>query len=93
MLGVPVPRLKLAAVVLLALLTAGQLALHHHSLAPESGAASLLCGVCTFNADGITAAEPIAVPLAHAETLVPAIQLVEASAVSSVCVTRGPPAS
>lgn len=45
-------RVRLAAVLVLALLLVAQLTLHNHSLIPEAGgAAPLVCSVCVFGAD------------------------------------------
>lgn len=45
-------RLRVAAVVLLAVLLAAQLTLHNHSLIPEGGGGpALACSVCAFGAD------------------------------------------
>lgn len=63
MLGARVPRLKLAAILLLALLTAGQLSLHHHNLNNESGSTAIPCAVCAFSADVAALAVPFAITL------------------------------
>lgn len=45
-------RLRLAAVLVLAVLLAARLTLHNHSLIPETGgAAPMACAVCVFGAD------------------------------------------
>ncbi len=90
MLGVEVRRLKLFAVVLLALLTAGQLALHHHSLSPESGQ-GLTCGVCAFSADHVDAAAPLAIHLVLTAILLPSVDGTPVSAIPLLLATRGPP--
>jgi hypothetical protein len=57
---VSISRLRVAAVVLLALIVAGQLTLHQHSLIPESGgAAPLVCPVCAFDADRASLDTPL----------------------------------
>ena len=89
MLGVEVRRLKLFA-VLLALLTAGQLALHHHSLTPENGQ-GLTCGVCAFSADQVDAAAPLATHLVLTAILLPSAADAPVSALQLVLATRGPP--
>jgi hypothetical protein len=78
-----VRHLKLAAILGFILLTAGQLALHHHSLIPEAGQPALVCGVCAFSADQTTADIPIARPHVVA-------WLVDTDETSTV--TAGPPA-
>jgi hypothetical protein len=93
MLRLDVRRLKFAVVVLLALLTAGQLALHHHSLAPEDGSAKLLCGVCAFRVDHVASALPPAITLAVAAFLAPWAERATSSAVPLTTATRGPPAA
>lgn len=57
--AVLIPRLRVAAVLLLALIVAGQLSLHQHSLIPESGAAPLACSVCAFDADRASLDTPV----------------------------------
>ena len=53
-------RLRLAAVLVLAVLLAAQLTLHHHSLFPEPGtAAPTVCSVCAFGADSSTLPTPL----------------------------------
>jgi hypothetical protein len=45
-------RLRLAAVLVLAVLLAAQLTLHQHPLIPEQGgAAAPFCSICAFSAD------------------------------------------
>lgn len=52
--------LRLAAIVLFAVLFAAQLTLHNHSLIPEAGGAPpLVCPVCAFGADHVTLATPL----------------------------------
>jgi hypothetical protein len=47
--------LRIAAIVVFAVLLAAQLTLHNHSLIPEGGGAPpLACAVCAFGADRIT---------------------------------------
>lgn len=53
-------RLRVGAMLVLAVLLAAQLALHNHSLIPEGDGAPLLpCVVCAFGADRITLAVPL----------------------------------
>lgn len=48
-------RLRVAAVVVFAVLLAAEVALHHHPFIPEGGGATLpACSVCAFGADGTT---------------------------------------
>lgn len=91
MLGIAVPRLKLAAIVVLALLTAGQLALHHHSLIPETGASSPVCAVCAFNSDGVVTDDLRVEPLSFLADFSPLIDQFVRSAVPLSRTTRGPP--
>lgn len=54
-------RLRVAAVVLLAVLLAAQLTLHNHSLIPEGGGGpALACSVCAFGADRSVLDTPLA---------------------------------
>ncbi len=47
-----IPRLRVAAVLLLALVVAGQLTLHQHVLIPDGHAAApIACPACAFAAD------------------------------------------
>jgi len=87
-----VRHLKLAAVLALALLTAGQLTLHNHSLIPESGAPALVCGVCAFNADRTTPIISVAVSLVVAWELAATIVTAAASGTPSLLPSRAPPA-
>lgn len=93
MLGLEVRRLKLIAVIYLALLTAGQLALHHHSFGADEATTALVCGVCTFSADGIVTATPPAVPLVVPAHFLPIVERSDASSVPLTETTRGPPHS
>ncbi|HVG25666.1 MAG TPA: hypothetical protein VND45_16025 [Thermoanaerobaculia bacterium] len=55
-------RLRVAAVVLLAVLVAAQLTLHNHSLIPEGGGGpALACSLCAFGADGHALAAPVSI--------------------------------
>lgn len=48
------------SILLLALLVAGQLTLHQHSLIPESGGtAPVACSVCAFDADRLSLDSPV----------------------------------
>lgn len=91
MLAVEVRHLKIAAVVLLALLTAGQLALHHHALTPEGGSSALVCGVCVFAADDAGPSIPPAISLVVTAILTPAVERAAASVTPLTLATRGPP--
>lgn len=54
-------RLRVAAVVLLAVVLAAQLTLHNHSLIPEGGGSpALACSVCAFGADRTAIDAPLA---------------------------------
>ena len=53
-------RLRVAAIVVFAVLLAAQLTLHNHSLIPEGGGAPpLVCAVCAFGADRIIPVTPL----------------------------------
>ena len=86
-------RLRVAAVVLLAVLLAAQLTLHNHSLIPEGGGGpALACSVCAFGADRTA----LATPLALAALVVLGLLFVEldtafASAVPIARSGRAPP--
>ena len=59
--AVSMQRLRVAAVVLLAVVLAAQLTLHNHSLIPEGGAGpALACSVCAFGADKASLDSPLA---------------------------------
>ena len=85
--------LKLAAVLALALLTAGQLTLHNHSLIPEAGTQALVCAVCAFNADRTTPIISIAVSLLVSWVLVGTIVAIAASGTTALLPSRAPPAA
>ena len=58
---VSMQRLRVAAVVLLAVILAAQLTLHNHALIPEGGASpALACSVCAFGADRPVVDTPLA---------------------------------
>lgn len=58
--AVSMQRLKVAAIVVFAVLLAAQLTLHNHSLIPEGGGAPpLACSVCAFGADRIVFADTV----------------------------------
>lgn len=58
--AVSMHRLRVAAVVLLAVVLAAQLTLHNHSLIPEGGASpALACSVCAFGADRTVVDAPL----------------------------------
>ena len=53
-------RLRVAAILLFAVLLAAQLTLHNHSLIPEGGGATpITCSVCAFGADRTTVDTPL----------------------------------
>jgi hypothetical protein len=53
-------RLRVASVVLLAVLLAAQLTLHNHSLIPEGGGGpALACSLCAFGADRASLDAPL----------------------------------
>ncbi|HUR80768.1 MAG TPA: hypothetical protein VM733_08375 [Thermoanaerobaculia bacterium] len=53
-------RLRVAAIVLLAVVLAAQLTLHNHSLIPEGvGGPALACSVCAFGADRTSLDSPL----------------------------------
>ncbi len=59
--AVSMHRLRVAAVVLLAVVLAAQLTLHNHSLIPEGSAGpALACSVCAFGADRASLDTPLA---------------------------------
>jgi hypothetical protein len=59
--AVSMHRLRVAAVVLLAVVLAAQLTLHNHSLIPEGGGSpALACSVCAFGADKASLDTPLA---------------------------------
>lgn len=58
--AVLIPRLRIAVVLLLAMVVAGQLTLHQHNLIPEAGsAATSPCPVCAFGADQAAIETPL----------------------------------
>ena len=58
--SVSMHRLRVAAVIVFAVLLAAQLTLHNHSLIPEGGGAPpLACSVCAFGADRTTLVTPL----------------------------------
>ena len=93
--AVTMHRLRVAAVVVFAVLLAAQLTLHNHSLIPEGGGAPpLACAVCAFNADRIT----LETPLFDATFVLVGVVAVttQSAAASAVLVTasgRAPPRS
>ncbi len=93
--AVTMHRLRVAAVLVFAVLLAAQLTLHNHSLIPENGGAPpLACAVCAFNADRITLETPL---YAAAFVLLGLVAIRTHSAVvSAVLITtagRAPPRS
>ena len=58
--AVSMHRLRVAAIVVFAVLLAAQLTLHNHSLIPEGGGTPpLTCAVCAFGADRIAVVTPL----------------------------------
>jgi heme/copper-type cytochrome/quinol oxidase subunit 3 len=93
--AVTMHRLRVAAVVLFAVLLAAQLTLHNHSLIPEGGSApSLACSVCAFGADRTAPDTPL---LAAALVLLGLVAVrthaLVASAVLITTAGRAPPRS
>ena len=93
--AVSMRRLRIAAIVVFAVLLAAQLTLHNHSLIPEGGSAPpLACAGCAFGADRITLTTPL---FAIALTLLGLIAIRrDAPLASAVLVTtsgRAPPRS
>lgn len=88
-------RLRVAAVVLLAVLLAAQLTLHNHSLIPEGGGGpALACSVCAFGADRSALDTPVALAvLVLLGLLFVEIQAAVASAVPIARIGRAPPAA
>ena len=85
-------RLRVAAVVLLAVLLAAQLTLHNHSLIPEGGGAALACSVCAFGADRSALDTPAALAiLVLIGLLFVELEAAVASAVPIALTGRAPP--
>lgn len=85
-------RLKLAAVLILTIVSAGQLILHNHSLIPEGRSPALACSVCAFSADNVSGAAPVLpVPLVVPFFFVVPEVVAAASAVPHMLPSRGPP--
>ena len=85
-------RLKLAAVLLLTFVSAGQLILHNHSLIPEGRSPALACSVCAFSADNTSAAPAVlAIPLAVAFLVVATEVLAPKKGVAHILPSRAPP--
>jgi hypothetical protein len=86
-------RLRVAAVVLLAVLLAAQLTLHNHSLIPEGGGGpALTCSVCAFGADRSALDTPaILAVLVLLGLLFVELEAAVASAVPIARIGRAPP--
>jgi hypothetical protein len=86
-------RLRVAAVVLLAVLLAAQLTLHNHSLIPEGGGGpALTCSVCAFGADRAALDTPLVIgALIVLGLLLVELQAAFASAVPVARSGRAPP--
>ena len=93
--AVTMHRLRVAAIVVFAVLLAAQLTLHNHSLIPEGGGTPpLVCAVCAFGADGITVVTPLfAAAFVFLGLVAARIQPVIASAVPIATAGRAPPRS
>ena len=91
--AVSMHRLRVAAIVLLAVVLAAQLTLHNHSLIPEGGGGpALTCSVCAFGADRTS----LDTPLAGAVLVLLGLLFVEqspafASAAPVIATGRAPP--
>ena len=87
-------RLRVAAVVVFAVLLAAQLTLHNHSLIPEGGGAPpVACAVCAFGADRITVAIPLFAALVLLGLVAVRTHTPVASAVLITTAGRAPPRS
>jgi hypothetical protein len=84
--------LKVVA-ILLVWLMAGQVALHHHELLPESASQTLACGVCAFSAEGILTTAPPVRSLVVTAILVSVDERMASKALPLVLSSRGPPLS
>ena len=85
-------RLRVAAVVLLAVVLAAQLTLHNHSLIPEGGGGpALACSVCAFGADRTELHTPITAVLMLVGLLFIERDRIFASAVAVTQTGRAPP--
>ena len=85
-------RLRVAAVVVLAVLLAAQLTLHNHSLIPEGGGATALpCAVCAFGADQAAIAPLLTAALAIISILVASEPLLIPRAIVVTSDGRAPP--
>ncbi len=91
--AVSMHRLRVAALVVFAVLLTAQLTLHNHPLIPEGGGAPPLpCSVCAFGADPASIAVPlVAATLLVAFVLTPRELEAFASAARATTTTRGPP--
>jgi hypothetical protein len=87
-------RLRVAAVVVFAVLLAAQLTLHNHSLIPEGGGAPpLACSVCAFGADRIIVIAPVSATLVLLGLVAIRTRTFAASAVLITTAGRAPPCS
>ena len=87
-------RLRVAAVVVFAVLLAAQLTLHNHSLIPEGGGVPpLACSVCAFGADRITVIAPISAAMVLLGLVAVTTRTPVASAVLITTAGRAPPRS
>ncbi|HKR62090.1 MAG TPA: hypothetical protein VJZ00_00045 [Thermoanaerobaculia bacterium] len=92
MLDIVVPRrFQLSAYLLLAFLSIGQVAIHHHGLASDTSA-SLSCAGCTAAAPVITTAAPVALSVPPYEhVLTSRDERVTPFAFARSVASRGPP--
>jgi hypothetical protein len=85
-------RLRVAAVLVLAVVLAAQLTLHNHSLIPEGGAGpALACGVCAFGADRVSPDVPLAAALVLLGLVAACTHVAVAREVSIATAGRAPP--
>lgn len=86
-------RLRVAAVVVLAVLLAASLTLHNHSLIPENGSAvAPVCAICAFGAHSAVLVAPLlAVTLIVLGMVALAVEAPVASVVRITATGRAPP--
>ena len=91
--AVTMHRLRVAAILVFAVLLAAQLTLHNHSLIPEGGGAPpLVCAVCAFSADSIALETPLfAAAFVFLGLVAVRTRAVAASAVLVTTAGRAPP--
>jgi hypothetical protein len=92
--SVSMHRLRVAAVVVFAVLLAAQLTLHNHSLIPEGGAGNpVVCSVCAFGADGGTFPTPLFAAMVFLGLVAVRTHAIAPSAVLVPTAGRAPPRS